>query len=81
MERKTGSIAPDVSLQDCIGTLTMNLMNLRRVDFDAYITLGNEWIDQVWYVTNRMAEDSAKHYVLGLEGRVIAAIDKALKEI
>jgi hypothetical protein len=60
-----------ITLRDCIGTLQMNLMDLRGRDLEAYLLLASEWLDMLGE-TNLTKQD-----VIKFEERVITACEEA----
>ena len=51
---------------DYVGTLSVNLMALRRVDFDAYLRFSSEWLD--------MVDVASIEEIVALEARVLRAL-------
>jgi hypothetical protein len=53
---------------DYVGTLMVNLMELRRRDFKTYLRLSAEWLD--------MVDTASIEDIVALENRVIAALER-----
>jgi hypothetical protein len=53
---------------DYVGTLMVNLMELRRHDFKTYLRLSAEWLD--------MVDTASIEDIVALENRVIAALER-----
>jgi hypothetical protein len=57
----------DLKLSDYVGTLMVNLSQLRRIDYDAYLRLSSEWLDL------HSSNNDTIENVVALERRVIRA--------
>jgi hypothetical protein len=53
---------------DYMGTLIVNLMELRRHDFVSYLCLSSEWLD--------MLDTASIEEIVKLENRVIEALER-----
>jgi hypothetical protein len=65
----------DLSLSDYVGTLMVNLSELRRIDYDAYLELSSEWLDL------HTSNNDTIENVIALERRVIRACGRGRRNM